>query len=521
MRLAELVATSITVAETDARLGKIEQLASLLKRVAPEEIEVAVAFLSGSPLQGRIGVAGSVIAACRSAPVVATPTLELSEVHARFGAIAAVSGPGSARRKEELLHDLLSRATAREQDFLIRLLFGELRQGALEGVLVEAVARAAGLPADRIRRAAMMAGSLSPVARAALVEGDADLSGFNLQLLNPVQPMLAESVPDVEAALADLGEASLEYKLDGARIQVHKKENQVKVFTRNLRDVSNSVPEVIEAVSAFPAREIILDGEAIALRADGTPHPFQVTMRRFGRKLDVERLRESLPLVPVFFDCLFADGSSLVDEPYKHRVEILSGRVPAQLVVPRVVTAKVDEAAAFLESAMHAGHEGIMAKAVSGRYAAGRRGQGWVKIKPARTLDLVVLAAEWGHGRRHGTLSNLHLGARDSERGGFVMLGKTFKGLTDEMLAWQTTKLLELEIARDSYTVYVRPDLVVEVAFNDIQRSPVYPGGLALRFARVKRYRTDKGSADADTFETIKNIHRQTAGDGQYTAIVE
>jgi DNA ligase-1 len=244
-------------------------------------------------------------------------------------------------------------------------------------------------------------------------------------------------------------------------------------------------------------------------------------MRRFGRKLDVERLRESLPLVPVFFDCLFADGSSLVDEPYKHRVEILSGRVPAQLVVPRVVTAKVDEAAAFLESAMHAGHEGIMAKAVSGRYAAGRRGQAWVKIKPARTLDLVVLAAEWGHGRRHGTLSNLHLGARDSERGGFVMLGKTFKGLTDEMLAWQTTKLLELEIARDSYTVYVRPDLVVEVAFNDIQRSPVYPGGLALRFARVKRYRTDKGAADADTFETIKNIHRQTSGDGQSTAIVE
>jgi DNA ligase-1 len=344
------------------------------------------------------------------------------------------------------------------------------------------------------------------VARTALVEGDAALSRFTWQIFQPVQPMLAETAADVDAALAELGEASLEYKLDGARIQVHKEGDAVKVFSRTLRDVTAAVPEVVEIVRALPARAMILDGEAIALRSDGTPHPFQVTMRRFGRRLDVDRLRHELPITPVFFDALYLDGEPLADEAHRRRIAALGEQLPAQWIVPRLVTSRSEEAAAFLARAIESGHEGVMAKAVDGAYAAGRRGQAWLKIKRTRTLDLVVLAVEWGHGRRRGTLSNLHLGARDAERGGFVMLGKTFKGLTDEMLAWQTQKLLELEISRDAYTVYVRPELVVEIAFNDVQESPQYPGGVALRFARVKRYRLDKSAADADTLATVQRL---------------
>jgi DNA ligase-1 len=324
--------------------------------------------------------------------------------------------------------------------------------------------------------------------------------------------MLAESAEDVAAALGDLGEASFEYKLDGARIQVHKVGDEVRAFTRNLRDITGAVPEVVEAVRKLPAREMILDGEAIALRADGTPHPFQITMRRFGRKLDVEALRAGLPISPFFFDALYLDGAPLIDEPLDRRASVLAAIAPPEIVVPRLVTADRDEAAAFAARAAAAGHEGVMAKALAGTYAAGRRGQAWLKIKRPRTLDLVILAVEWGSGRRQGTLSNLHLGARDVRRGGFVMLGKTFKGLTDEMLAWQTKRLLELELARDSYVVYVRPELVVEIAFNDIQESPQYPGRLALRFARVKRYRTDKTADQADTFETIQRIYQETTG---------
>jgi DNA ligase-1 len=320
--------------------------------------------------------------------------------------------------------------------------------------------------------------------------------------------MLAESASDVGDALAALGEASFEYKLDGARIQVHKAGDEVKVYSRNLRDVTPAVPEVVTAARAMPAREIVLDGEAIALRPDGRPHPFQTTMRRFGRKLDVEGLRRELPITPMFFDALYLDGDPLVDEPLSRRVTLLAEQVAAAHLVPRLFTASADAAAAFAARALAAGHEGVMAKAAGGLYAAGRRGQAWLKIKQARTLDLVVLAAEWGNGRRRGTLSNLHLGARDTERGGFVMLGKTFKGLTDEMLAWQTKTFLALEIGRDPQAVHVRPEVVVEIAFNDVQASPQYPGGFALRFARVKRYRTDKSAADADTFATIQSIYR-------------
>jgi DNA ligase-1 len=509
--LADVVSASRSVAGTSGRLEKIGRLASLLKQLAPDEVEIAVAFLSGSPVQGRIGAAWSTLARARSTEPAATAVLELREIDAFFGRIATTSGRGSAGAKDRLLHDLFSRATTDEQDFLVRLISGELRQGALEGVLIEAVARAAAIPGDRIRRAAMLAGALAPVARAVLADAEHDLSRFSLQLFQPIQPMLAETAVDVEEALRDLGEASLEYKLDGARIQVHKSGDDIKVYTRNLRDVTAAVPEVIEAGRTIQARQLVLDGEAIALRPDGTPHPFQITMRRFGRKLDVERMRATLPVVPIFFDCLYLDGDALIDEPHAHRAAALSGLVPAKFVVPRIVTARAAEAAAFFERSLRTGHEGVMAKAVNGFYAAGRRGQAWLKVKRARTLDLVVLAAEWGHGRRRGTLSNLHLGARN-DVGAFVMLGKTFKGLTDEMLGWQTKKLLDLEVARDAYTVYVRPELVVEIAFNDLQESPVYPGGLALRFARVKRYRTDKSAGEVDTFATVQQLYRQTTG---------
>ena len=512
MRFVELVEASRSVRETDARLGKIGHLASVLKRLSPDEIEIGIAFLSGSPRQGRIGLGGAVVTGTRAVVPAGSPTLELADVDAAFDRIAGTSGPGSSAAKAEILRDLFGRATEGEQDFLVRLLFGELRQGALEGVMLEAVARAAGVPGARIRRAALVGGALAPVARAALVEGSAALSRYNLRPFQPVQPMLAESAADIDEALTELGAASLEYKLDGARIQVHKADDEVKVYSRTLRDVTLAVPEIAAIARALPARAIVLDGEAIALRPDETPHPFQVTMRRFGRKLDVDRLREELPITPFFFDALYLDGHALVDEPHSRRIAVLGELVPAAFLVPRLETSKPDEAAAFNDRAIAAGHEGVMAKAPDAVYAAGRRGHAWLKVKRARTLDLVVLAAEWGHGRRRGRLSNLHLGARDAERGGFVMLGKTFKGLTDDMLAWQTKKLLELEVARDRYTVYVRPEIVVEIAFNDLQESPQYPGGLALRFARVKRYRSDKSAAGADTFAAVQAIFLQASG---------
>ncbi len=509
MRLSDMTETSAAVAAASGRLEKVERLAQFLRRTPPGEVEMAVAFLSGSPAQGRIGVAGSLLAAVRSTPPAQQSSLNLHDVDLAFGRIATTIGRGSTATKTEQLRQLLRRATAGEQDFLTRLLFGELRQGALEGVLLEAVARAANIPAGRIRRAAMVAGSLPTVARAALAQGEPAVSALVVSLFRPVRPMLAESADDVDAALERLGEASLEFKLDGARIQVHKDGDEVRVFTRNLRDITGAVPDIVAAASALGVRRAILDGEAIVLGPDATPYPFQITMRRFGRRLDLDRLRAELPLTPMFFDCLYLDGGMLLDEPLARRAATLSDIAPANLIVPRIATASVAEAAAFLERSMAAGHEGVMAKAPAGVYAAGRRGQAWLKVKRAKTLDLVVLAAEWGHGRRTGMLSNLHLGARDADRGGFVMLGKTFKGLTDRTLAWQTRRLLELELARDRHLVHVRPELVVEIAFNDIQESPVYPGGLALRFARVKRFRSDKTALDADTFETVQGIFRR------------
>jgi DNA ligase-1 len=512
MRLGDLVSASQSVAATSGRLEKIAHLGELLRRVPPDEIAIVIPFLSGAARQGRIGIGGALLSTLRDVPPADAPSLELADVDAAFDRIAAAAGTGSASTRAQLLRQLLGRATRAEQDFLIRLLFGELRQGALEGVLMDAVARASGIPLARVRRAAMLAGDLAPVARAALAGGDAALAQFILQPFQPVQPMLADSASDVADALTTLGEASFEYKLDGARIQVHKVGDEVRVYSRNLRDVTAAVPEVVTIARAMPARDIVLDGEAIALRPDGTPHPFQITMRRFGRTLDVDALKADLPITPMFFDALYLDGDPLVDEPLARRVSLLDERLTAANRVPRIVTADPGAAAAFAARAIASGHEGVMAKAIDGVYAAGRRGQAWLKVKQARTLDLVILAVEWGSGRRKGMLSNLHLGARDDERGGFVMLGKTFKGLTDEMLAWQTKTFLELEIARDSYTVYLRPEVVAEIAFNDIQASSQYPGGLALRFARVKRYRSDKTAAEADTFATIQRIYQQTTG---------
>ncbi|MBI4541108.1 MAG: ATP-dependent DNA ligase [Gemmatimonadetes bacterium] len=508
--LDEIVETSRRVAATMSRLEKIEHLAGCLRRCAGEEVPVAVAYLSGELPQGRIGIGYATIHEAVADAAAGAPLLTLVEVDAAFSRLARVIGPGSTAARARLLRELLARATREEQAFLVRLLLGELRQGALEGITLDAIARAADVSADEVRRAFMLAGDLGTVARAALAGGVGALAQFGIRLFRPLQPMLAQAADDIADALSRLGAAAFEYKLDGARVQVHKGGEDVRVFTRRLNDVTAAVPEIVELVRALAVPEIVLDGEAIALRPDGAPHPFQTTMRRFGRKLDVERMRGELPLTGFFFDCLYLKGVTLIDRPEAERFEALAGVAPPALVVPRRVTGEAREAESFLDDARRAGHEGLIAKALEAPYEAGRRGQSWLKIKPAHTLDLVVLAAEWGHGRRRGWLSNLHLGARNPETGGLVMLGKTFKGMTDELLEWQTQALLELEVSRDPYTVRVRPELVIEVAFNEVQASPRYPGGLALRFARVKGYRPDKRPEEADTIDTVRRIFERS-----------
>jgi len=504
MLLAAVVETSRRVTETSKRLEKVELLANLLRQLHPHEIEIVVTFLAGGIRQGRIGVGYAAIQGAQGPPA-ATPSLEVTEIDSTFQSIIAVSGSGSQRRRLQLLHQMLARATQPEQNFLMRLLVGELRQGALEAVMLEALAKSSGVTVERVRRAVMLAGDIAKVARALLEQGETALDQYDVQLFRPVHPMLAGTADDVDEALADLGEAALEFKLDGARVQVHRSGDEVAVYSRALNNVTAAVPEVVEAVRALPAKNLILDGEVISLLPDGRPQPFQVTMRRFGRKLDVERMRGEFPMTPFWFDLLYLDGSNLLDEPQARRFSALKN-IAGDSIIPHTISSDAGRASEFMENALSRGHEGIMAKAVGARYAAGSRGQSWLKVKRARTLDLVILAAEWGHGRRHGKLSNLHLGARDVEKGGFAMLGKTFKGLTDEMLAWQTEALLKLEVSRDGYTVYVRPELVVEIAFNEIQVSSRYASGLALRFARVKRYRTDKSAAETDTFQTVQRM---------------
>jgi DNA ligase-1 len=507
MLFQELAEASRTVSETRARSSKIELLAACLSHLAPGEAEIAVAYLSGELRQGKIGLGYAAIRDLATPLAAPQASLTLADVDAALTRIESIKGAGSTSRRTQALAELFARATGIEQHFLSRLLIGELRQGALEGILLDAVAKAAKVSAASVRRAVMLAGDAKRVAAAALAEGERGLAAFRVEVLRPIGPMLAQTVGSIAGAFEGREAIALEHKLDGARIQVHKDGSEVRVFTRSLNDVTARVPEIVEATRALPARRLILDGEAIALHADGRPAPFQTTMRRFGRKLDVESLRGELPLHPFYFDLLLQDDDELLDRGEAERFDRLTRIVAPGARVERIVAHGPDEAEVFLEEALSQGQEGLMAKDLASPYEAGRRGATWLKIKKAHTLDLVILAAEWGSGRRKGFLSNLHLGARDPKTNSFIMLGKTFKGLTDEMLQWQTAKLQSLELTRTDWVVHVRPELVVEIAFDGVQTSSQYPGGVALRFARVKRYREDKPASEADTIDTVKAIH--------------
>lgn len=506
MRLAELVETSRRVGATRSRLEKRALLAALLRALAPDEVAIGVGYLAGELPQGRIGIGWATVRDLDAGPAALEASLPLLEAHRRLDELAATGGAGSKRLREERLGALFARATEAERAFLARLVLGELRQGAQVAVMLEAVADATGIDGAKVRRAAMLAGDVPAVATAALLEGEAALARFELTLFSPILPMLASPAEGVDAALEHLGTAAFELKLDGARVQVHKAQDVVRVYSRNLHDVTDRVPEIVEAVRAMPARELILDGEAIALREDGRPHAFQTTMRRFGRRSDVAAMREKLPLSHLYFDLLYLDGTPWIDRPARERMEALDAVIGAPHRVTRMITDDADAAVRFFDEVVGVGHEGLMAKSLAEPYEAGRRGAAWLKLKPAHTLDLVVLAVEQGSGRRSGWLSNLHLGAREPRDGSFVMLGKTFKGMTDEMLAWQTQALGALAIGREGHVVHVRPELVVEVALSNVQASPVYPAGMALRFARVKRYRPDKAARDASTIDEVRAI---------------
>ncbi len=498
--LADVVATSAAVAATRSRRTKTQALAQLLAAPSdPDDLAVLVGFLTGEPRQGRFGIGWSVLASLEG-PAAAAPELTVGGVDCALHELAQTTGAGSAARRRRQLGSLFSRATGDEQRFLVGLLTGELRQGALEGVMLEAVASAAGVGADAVRRAFMLSGRLPATAVAALSGGEAALADVRLELGRPVRPMLASPADSLDTALTTTGAASIEYKLDGARVQVHRDGDTVRVWTRTLREITDSVPELVELVRGLPCESVVLDGETLALTDEGRPRPFQETMSRFG----AESARELL-LHPYFFDCLHLDGTDLLDLPLRQRLDALDA-VAAGYRIPSVHDH--DSAAALLDDALAAGHEGVVVKSLDSGYAAGRRGRAWQKVKPSQTLDLVVLAAEWGHGRRRGWLSNLHLGARDPDGGPPIMVGKTFKGLTDELLTWQTERLQQLADHTDRYTVHVRPELVVEIELDGVQTSTRYPGGVALRFARVLRYRPDKDPADADTIDAVRALLR-------------
>lgn len=507
MLLAEVVAASADVAASSGRLAKTERIATLLSAIiaAGEPVAVVVAWLSGELPQRQIGVGW---AGLRDLPTpAATPTLTVTDVDSRLSAIGAVTGKGSQAHRARLVRELFGAATAGEQTFLRRLLGGELRQGALVGVMADAVARSSGIPAAEVRRAAMLAGDLPAVAAAAATGGVTAVQAFGLQVGRPVGPMLAQTASDIDDALEKLGgTAVLETKLDGARVQIHRVGSDVSIYTRSLDDVTSRLPEVVAATLALPVTDLIADAEAIALRPDGRPHRFQVTASRFGRRNPTDEV----PLSVFFFDLLHVDGRDLLDLPTLERRAALDAIVPASRRVDHIVTADPEQAREFVATTLAAGHEGVMAKAPGAPYEAGRRGAGWLKVKPVHTLDLVVLAVEWGSGRRTGKLSNIHLGARDPETGGFVMLGKTFKGMTDAMLAWQTERFTELADGPiDGYVVKLRPEQVVEIAFDGVQGSSRYPGGMALRFARVLRYRDDKSPEEADTVDTVRTLYER------------
>ncbi|MFL6204894.1 MAG: ATP-dependent DNA ligase [Acidimicrobiales bacterium] len=498
MLLASLVETSSAVAGTRSRKAKVEALADLLRSLAADEVEVAVGFLTGVPRQGRIGV-GWRSAYRQDVEPASAPSVAILEVDAVLTALAGTSGSGSQAARQALLTDLFSRATEPEVDFVRRLLTGELRQGALAGVMTDAVARAADIPIDVVRRAAMLSGDLGRTASVALEQGRDALEAVRLAVLHPIQPMLAASAADVTEALGHTGRASVEWKLDGARVQVHRLEDDVRIYTRNLNDITDRLAGVVALARELPVRSVVLDGEVLGVHEDASPQAFQDTMSAFGRDATTGA---AASLLVRFFDILHRDGTDLIDEPLEARLAHLDA-VVGDLAIPRVATEDPAEAQALLDDALDHGHEGAMVKALTSPYDAGRRGGSWRKVKPVKTLDLVVLAVEWGSGRRQGWLSNLHLGARDPE-GGFVMVGKTFKGMTDELLAWQTEALLERETHREGHTVHVRPELVVEIALDGVQTSRRYPGGVALRFARVRGYRPDKDPEDADLITTVQ-----------------
>lgn len=503
MLLRDIVDCSAEIRSTRSRTAKIQALADLLAEITPSLIPLAVAYLSGELPQGKVGIGYSLLSDI-DPPGRPEAQLALEDVDDAFTEMADISGPGSRTRRREQLTDLLAAATTKEQAFLRALILGDLRQGASAGIMEEGIAAAAALPVGHIRRAAMVSGDLAAVGYAALTAGAQGLSAFGLELFAPLQPMLAQIAPDPAAALAKTGPAIVDYKIDGARIQAHRRGSEVGVYTRNLRDITEWIPEVVEAVASLEVESIILDGEAVALDDEGKPRPFQVTMSRFGSQLEVERMRDEIPLVPFFFDCLHLNGEDLIDLPAVDRRAKLLSVVPAGLTTPATEATEPDQVEAFFGRAVSEGHEGVVVKSLPAPYEAGRRGAGWVKLKPVHTLDLVVVAVEWGTGRRSGWLSNLHLGARDPGTGVFVMLGKTFKGLTDALLIWQTERFLELETHREGHVVHVRPEQVVEIAFDGVQASSRYPGGVALRFARVKGYREDKTAAEADTVASVQ-----------------
>ena len=507
--LFDVASTSLNVGGTSSRLTKVAHIAELLQRAAadPELVAIVVSWLSGELRQRQIGVGW---ASLRTRPAPATdPTLTVAAVDATFSEIGAVSGKGSQARRAALIAELFAAATETEQTFLLRLLSGELRQGALAGIMTDAVAKAAGIPATAVQRAAMLGGDLPAVAAAGLSGGAAGLDAFTLRVGRPVGPMLAQTATSVADALERHGGTTIfEAKLDGARVQIHRAGDEVTVYTRSLDDVTARLPEVVEATLALPVHDLVADGEAIALRPDNRPHRFQVTASRFGKSVDIAAAHAAQPLSVFFFDILHRDGVDLLDAPTSERLANLDALVPARHRVDRLATSDPSAAAAFLDATLAAGHEGVMAKAPAAPYQAGRRGAGWLKVKPVHTLDLVVLAVEWGSGRRRGKLSNIHLGARDPASGEFIMVGKTFKGMTDAMLDWQTARFTELAIGgTDGYVVELRPEQVVEIALDGVQGSTRYPGGVALRFARVVRYRDDKSPAEADTIDAVRALY--------------
>ena len=511
MRLHDVVATSDIVRHTRSRNDKIAAFAGFLAATPVGQVGVVVSWLSGLMPQGRIGVGNAALQKSGGIPPAAEPSIEVGELHEIFSAIAAVNGAGSVKRRQDLLNDVMARCTLAEQRFVRHLLFGELRQGAQEGVMIEGIAKATGIRSPIVRRALMLSGDITRTAVIAATEGAEALAGIRIELFSPLQPMLAHTAADPAEAIAKLGVAFYDTKIDGARVQVHRRGDEIHIYSRHLNEVTPAIPEVVELVAALQVNDIVLDGDAICLKPDGRPHNFQTTMRRFGRRLDVSKLRATLPIQPFFFDILQLDGEMLIDLPLSERLAIMDRLLPSEALIPRIETDDVTVADAFLARAIEAGHEGVMAKGPDSTYAAGSRGKSWLKIKHTHTLDLVVLAVEWGSGRREGWLSNLHLGALDPATGDFVMLGKTFKGLTDDLLKWQTEQLLAREVHRKGHVVFVRPELVVEIAFNEIQTSPRYPAGLALRFARVKAYRPDKNPDQADTIQTVQEIHARTA----------